>query len=732
MTRANRWKQPTRKRALVLLGVAVVVSLLLVVPRHLAEVMELIPKTQEEVAEQEEKGAGLLEFIYTPGRLLHRFERWTDDSTHLYGVKTQIDPDIIVLGIDDASFTVRDTSAFPEDIEKSRALQIMGKWPWSREVHALVLDRLIAAGAKTVIFDLLLPGESVPFPDGDAVFKRALDEHKGRVLIGADWVTAMSGNSGNDDVALPWDWFIPETWPADERVGSVSFWVEDDGVIRKARFLHSFYAMPERSLPSFAAAIVRLQGRAEIIPNDQADHIIRFSDPAAYLPFAVHEIFVERLWERNFANGEFFKDKTVFVGPSARSLQDFKETTVGTMLGVQVHAHALAALKAGAFLHEMPLALRILLGLAFAFGSALLVLVWKQPVLCMFTLLGVTALGLVVKLLLFNHASLILPLAVPLLAWNLTGFTGMTWDFLVERKQKHALKRSIMRFHSPDVAEQIVANPESYFAIREGAEREIALLFSDVRGFTSIAEQLTAKQMMAHLNEYLDEMVRIVFRHEGAVDKFIGDAVMAVWGRFRDNAQEAQLANDASLAVRAALQMRESLVKLNVGWKAREMPELAIGIGIHQGTAIVGELGSAEKAELTAIGDTVNLASRLEGATKEYGVDLIISAAVHQRVKDQFHCRTADLVRVKGKALPVEVFFVIGSVAEQQPVALELFEQGVRFYREGRFADALRLFQQTQKDGLDDKLTHLYIERCEAMIATPPEKWDGVFVMTKK
>jgi adenylate cyclase len=247
-----------------------------------------------------------------------------------------------------------------------------------------------------------------------------------------------------------------------------------------------------------------------------------------------------------------------------------------------------------------------------------------------------------------------------------------------------------------------------------------------------MSEQLTARQMVTQLNEYFERMVAAVFQRKGAVDKFIGDAMMAVWGRFRDHPREEELADDACQAVDAALTMRAELANLNEGWRTKNMTELSIGIGIHQGEAVVGEIGSHERAELTAIGDCVNLGSRLEGATKEYGLDLLISDEVKQRIESRFICRPVDLVRVKGKHKPVEVFTVLGPLDAAIPPGLVHFEEGMSLYREGRFEDARRRFEQAAADGMDDFLTGVFIKRSGDLMKEPPAKWDGVYAMSHK
>ncbi|MFN0130426.1 MAG: CHASE2 domain-containing protein [Verrucomicrobiales bacterium] len=663
---------------------------------------------------------------------------WTlYDFVHAYGRKTPPDPDVVVLGIDEASLDLAN-SAFPEDIEASRALQLMNRpWPWSREVYAVLIDRLVEAGAETIVIDLMLPSASAEFPEGDALLREALDRHVGKVVLAADVVGRETGGEGEastvETVHFPFDGLIAHQWPADERVGYVTYWPDLDGVIRQTQFRrHLNPQLPESLLHSFAAAALRQQGRGDRLPDGTGSHFVRFGDLAEYRPISLHEVFSPVLWDQTFANGGVFAGKTIFLGPVARVFQDFHPTPVGTTAGVRIHAQVYAAAKARSLVTPLPgWANGTLVAAGALLGWALLS-VSRRPLLIALTLLGGLALGVVGQLLLFNHAGMWVPIGSPLLAYGLVGFLTGSVDFLLERRQKLALKRSVMRFHSPDIAEQIVEHPEHYYAIREGANRTIVVLFSDIRGYTSLSEVLTAQQMVAQLNEYFERMVDIVFLRRGAVDKFIGDAMMAVWGRFRDNPREDDLVDDACQAVDSALAMRASLIQLNAGWRARGMTELAIGIGLHQGDAVVGELGSQARTELTAIGDTVNLGSRLEGATKEYGLDLLISEPVKARVADRFHCRSVDLLRVKGKQLPVEVFAVLGPTSEPPPPALAPYEDAMSAYRHGAFTQAVALFQQAAQTGFDDDLTQLFINRCENLAVHPPDAWDGVFTMTKK
>ena len=715
----------SKQRTWVLAMIALVIGGAVMVTRHLEEWTRPSSGDTDPLP-------GYRAVAITLSRPLQLLEWRVYDFIHAFGAKTAPDPDVVVLGIDEASFSLE--SAFPEDIEASRPLQLMNEvFPWSREVYAHMIERLVEGGAQTIVVDLMFPAPSGAHPEGDDVLQRCLEKYKNHVILAADIISQGIQNGQSESVQLPFDGLIKQKWPIDERIGFVSYWPDTDGVIRETRFHYEQDpSLPERELHSFAAATLRSQGLGDRVPTDGLLHFVRFGDSANYEPFSLHEIFIPSIWESNYGLGKRFAGKTIFLGTVARQQQDFHTTPVGKIAGVRIHAHVYAAAKAGQLLRGLPQWAPPLLIAAAALLAWLLITKIRLPILATCTLFGVCIAAILGQFLLFNHAALIVNSSTPTLAFGLIGICGFTYDFFLEQRQKQALKRSIMRFHSPDVAEQIVQHPESYYSIRQGAARCIVILFSDIRGYTSMSEQLTAQQMVTQLNEYFERMVAAVFERKGAVDKFIGDAMMAVWGRFRDDPKEAELADDAYHAVDAALVMLEELAILNVGWRAKNMTELSIGIGIHQGEAVVGEIGSHERAELTAIGDCVNLGSRLEGATKEYGLELLISDTVQARVRDRFICRSVDLVRVKGKTKPVEVFTVVGRHDMAVPMGLVHFEEGMSCYRQGRFGDSKRLFEQAAAEGMNDFLSEVFIHRSADLMEHPPENWDGVYTMTKK
>ena len=291
--------------------------------------------------------------------------------------------------------------------------------------------------------------------------------------------------------------------------------------------------------------------------------------------------------------------------------------------------------------------------------------------------------------LLFNRAKLVIPIATPLLVLSISGILVLVYDYFLEQFERTRVRKTLERYVSRDVVKELLDNPQTFFNSLIGVRRPVTVLFSDIRGFTSLTEGSKDEALLVkQLNEYFEEMVRHVFAHQGSLDKFIGDAVMAVWGNIISHGVN----RDACQAVATALTMRKSLVKLNQDWKRRGLPELAFGIGINHGEVIVGNLGSAEKMELTVIGDPVNLASRLEGLTKEYHLDLLLGENMAPLAGGEFILRTVDYVQVQGKTKPVDVLTVMGDGAAQTvslPLWLARYEEGVRLYRARSFAEAL-------------------------------------------
>jgi adenylate cyclase len=258
----------------------------------------------------------------------------------------------------------------------------------------------------------------------------------------------------------------------------------------------------------------------------------------------------------------------------------------------------------------------------------------------------------------------------------------------------------------------------------------VTVFFSDIAGFTSISEKLQPEALVTLLNQYLSEMSDIVLNNRGTVDKFIGDAVMAIFGAPVDYPDHA-----ASACV-SALKMQERLLELNKKWSTDGFPPVNCRVGLNTGDVLVGNMGSSRRMDYTVMGDEVNLASRLEGANKAYGTRLMISEATYLDAKDVVEARELDLLAVVGKQKPVRVYQLLaqkGALSPEMAKLLSFYAQALSIYRQARFADALEAFQKCLAIIPDDSVTKVYIERCRTYIENPPPAdWDGVWRLTKK
>lgn len=688
-------------------------------------------------------GAGVLLAIaqVMPGlqNLLWDADRQLLDNYHAWGEKTVPDPNIVLLGIDDASLSL--ASAWPEDIKASPTLQAMQQpFPWPRRVWAAAIDRLCGAGASLVFLDLAFVAPASD-PQDDALFRLALERHQGKVLLGAKFDRSQIGAVSISNLTYPSVTLTGSTPPAPGTFGLLNFWPDADSIVRvcdlqvtRSEIDGGVLDTSEKPLPSIALAA------SEILyperPRVAAASIRpRFGPIHAYPPESLHTIFIPDLWQSNFGSGAKFEGKTVFIGATASELQDFQTTTLGTIYGVQLHAHALAALLADSTLQSTGIAWRWGTLFAGVFLAWILILWIRQPVATLISFFVASAALIAVTFWCFDHLDLEASPLPFVIALNLCGAAGLTGNSVGQLREQRKLQRFLARYTSPEFAQEMLQDKAGLLTTLGGVERNVTILFSDVRGFTRMSEAFTPTEIVTQLNEYLSKMVEQVFQKRGLVDKFIGDAVMALWGATRSKQENAQDGGDAGNALSAALGMREALKALNAHWKERGMPELAFGIGIHQGPAVVGNIGSEapyEKMDLTVIGDSVNLAARLESSTKQYGVDIAISESVYQHVESDFRCRSVDLVQVMGKDEAVCVYTVLGTRATPSPQGIEAYEKGVKEYRNGQFSTAKSDFNQAAEEGLDDYLTQTYQERCAALIESPPEEWNGIYVMTKK
>jgi adenylate cyclase len=668
-------------------------------------------------------------FISAPWRGEQSFE----DLLRREGRKTTAPSNFVFLALDQSTLQLAPMT--PEEIAGSRALQLMTEqpFPWSREVWALLLDRLFAAGARLVIFDMIFS----PPNDGDPAFHAALDRYRDKVVLGANFDVQNVAQT-----VTPNDVLIPPPQMQDDRVGFVNFWA--DPIDEKIRAVN--YRVTNRQLmnlpphpseevyESLSARALEKIGRGSDVPRGFRGRMIRFTEPDAFPPRPLYEVFDPKLWHANYADGAFFKDKIVIIGTSAQVQHDVLYTPMSPLTsGPGLHLQAMAAAIDHQFLRPTPPQVNFALIGAAGLIAWSLIAFFRKPLVCVGALIAITAAYLGAARLLYDNNGLLL-LTVPVLcAFLLSGSFSLGFEYAVERLEKLRTRRTLERYVSKNLVKEILENPDSYYSSLRGVRVPVTILFSDLIGFTTLSEKADPEALVAQLNEYLSGMTSAIFTNGGTLDKFIGDAIMAVWG----NVRSLGMAQDAKNCARSALAMRRELQQLNEKWRGEGRMGLGMGIGINHGEVIVGNIGSHERMDPTVIGDAVNLASRLEGLTRTYGVDILAGSTVGDLVRDEIHLRSVARVQVKGKTKPVDVVTFVGARNENiDPELLkwlETYEEGLEKFRAREFTESKILFSRFLEFYPDDFLAKLYLHRTLEYERTPPdEAWEAVEVFQKK
>jgi adenylate cyclase len=307
-------------------------------------------------------------------------------------------------------------------------------------------------------------------------------------------------------------------------------------------------------------------------------------------------------------------------------------------------------------------------------------------------------------------------------------YTALTiYRYLTEERERKKIRGAFSHYVSSSVVNEVLKNPEK---LKLGGDmKELTVLFSDIRGFTTISEGLSPEEVHRLINEYLTAMTDIVFKHGGTLDKYMGDAIMAIYGAPVDQPDHAQKACDT------ALEMMQALSGLNAGWAKEGRPVIDIGIGINTGMMMVGNMGSEQRFEYTVLGDAVNLGSRLEGANKSYKTHILISEFTYDKVKNGFLCMEIDCVRVKGKTRPAKIYQLMGTkeASASQAETIRYFHQGLQFYKEQKWDKALEAFKTVSARDKGVYAAQLYMERIAALKSSPPPpEWDGICTMKEK
>ncbi len=423
------------------------------------------------------------------------------------------------------------------------------------------------------------------------------------------------------------------------------------------------------------------------------------------------------------------KDKIVIVGTSAQGLVDLRATSVREDLpGVEVHATLVAGILDGTIKNRPPEVLGItillltLIGLPLAIFMPRLSATWSTAAVA---ILFVAIAG--ANLYLWQARNWVVPIASPLLMLVLLYFLNMVYGFFAEARSRRLITGLFGTYVPRELVAEMSKNPGEYSM--KGESRVMTVLFSDVRDFTSISEGLTPEGLKDLMNTYLTVMTQKVQEKRGTIDKYIGDAIMAFWG--------APLADPdhATHALESAMAMQKGLRELDAPFAKRGWPLLHIGVGLNCGLMNVGDMGSRFRRSYTVMGDAVNLASRLEGLTKEYGIGILVSENIVKAAQSYLY-REVDKVRVKGKLEGIAIFEPLGLQSDMGQEALQevdRFHKALEAYRAQRWDDAEKLLKNLAYANPEAKLYKIYLERLAHFRRNPPPaNWDGVFVFTTK
>jgi adenylate cyclase len=477
------------------------------------------------------------------------------------------------------------------------------------------------------------------------------------------------------------------------------------------------------NLESYGAKSIAI-GDITIPTNESGQLLVNYLGPSRTFPhYSIADIVSGKI------PPDTFRNKIVLVGATATGIFDLRVTPFSaTYPGVEIHATVIDNILHGNFLTHSTLTLFFDICAIIFFGLLIGFLVPRlRPVTGMLAAFLLLAVFVVINFFVFFKFNVWMNLIYPFLTMT-TIYLGITiYHYFKEEREKKKIRGAFQYYLTASVINEMLKDPAKLKL--GGDKKDLSVLFSDIRGFTTISEKLTPEELVSLLNEYLTVMTNQVFQQEGLLDKYMGDAIMAVFGAPLNQPDHARRACLTALAM-----MRE-LRRLQEKWKNEGRPAFDIGIGINSGDMVVGNMGSQMRFDYTVMGDMVNLGSRLEGTNKEYGTNIIISEFTYDVVKDGMCCRELDGVRVKGKLKPVKIYELLGEKKDEPDfnALIDAFAKALALYREGKWDEAIAAFQDVLYIRPSDYPATMYIERCKNLKEHPPaQPWDGVFVMTKK
>lgn len=670
--------------------------------------------------------------------IAHIFEVWEwktwDLRLQLFSDSSQASENIVLFYVDQASLDV---------YEKNQGLS----WPWPREMYSYVIEYCMRAGARAVFIDFIFSEISL-YPGDDQTLASAMaiaddvflpislsknakeDDESSSPILKTFSLTGIPSLSESaipvKSVSLP----VPTLLSSARGVGNSTFSQDKDSVYRRMPHVFSLNDLLLPSVPLALSLFLDKSLKPSEIPLDPSNKmIIKYYGPTGtYASYSIAAIInsYARMMEGKSPQipPETFKGKVVFIAGSAPGILDLRPTPFSPVCpGVEILATGLDNILHRDFVRiPSPLITFLFLGglsLITAVGSSVLKKIW------MTIPFGVFCLGLASSLtgLAFGWGYW-LEFVAPGFAVVLSFIGAMVLNYSFEGRQKRFIRNAFRHYLSPDVIDRVLDDPA---LLRLGGEkRTITSFFSDVAGFTSISESLSPEELVHLLNDFLSEMTDIILSYGGTLDKYEGDAIIAFWNAPLDQTDH------AVRACRAALDCQKRLAELRPAFAQKSGHELFMRIGLNSGPAVVGNMGSHSRFDYTAMGDTINMASRLEGACKQYSVPILVGDFTFQMTKESILAREVDLIRVVGKSKPERVYQILGEksqITQEMEEKVAVFHQALDLYRKREWDEALSSFKMIE----GDELSAVYVARIEEFKKNPPpDDWTGVRDLTQK
>lgn len=605
------------------------------------------------------------------------------------------------------------------------------QWPIKRSTYAQLINKLINNHAQVIALDISFFEPSSN--EEDKQLQQALQQYGYQIILAAEAKNLVLSDEDKlhaqlqaQSIITPYQNFIQNNQISFAFVNVI---IDRDGISRSIPLsiqtntdkINSFAYQTLSKYYSLTQNNIQLYQLDQNVNNNLPNLKINFIGPTASFPIiSAHDLLNE-----NF-DPILIENRIILIGSTAFDLHDFYQTPVSAfaMSGVEVHANAIDTLYSQRFLNNEAVGITITTFFILAITLSVIFIFIGLKYLF---IIGISTLIIYYfyAFISFDHG-IIRHLIFPPLIIILTMIGNLIYKYFNESNQRRFIKKAMSFYLSNEVMKDILKDPSKFkFG---GQRKKMTVLFADIANFTSIAERLDVDTLTQLLNDYLTEITKIIFKYNGVLDKFIGDAVMAFWGApIRNN-------NQALHACQTAIEIQEITQKKQALWQKYGINNLHTRIGINSGEMAVGNLGSNLRFDYTVLGDHVNLGARLESLGKQYSVSIIISDHTYQQVKRQVIARKLDRVTVKGKSKGITIYELIGigRANTQQQDLITNFEQALTLYQEAKFKSALALFTEISKKYHQDGPSKIFIKRCQELIKKPPKNWDAIYQAKNK